>query len=74
MFSWISCPFLELVFSVLVDVQFDLFVMDIIMTCYIIILFNSKLFFLYLIMICLSYVSFLLKCKLHYLSLAENLF
>lgn len=25
MFSWISCPFLELVFSVLVDVQFYLF-------------------------------------------------
>ena len=25
MFSWISSPFLELVFSVLVDVQFDLF-------------------------------------------------
>ena len=25
MFSWISCPFHELVFSVLVDVQFDLY-------------------------------------------------
>ena len=27
MFNWINSPFLELVFSVLVDVQFDLFAM-----------------------------------------------
>ena len=58
MFSWISCPFLELVFSVLVDVQFYLFAIKL---SFITKkekekkrLFNFKLFVMDIIMTCLS--------------------